>query len=146
MKANSMKKAAVLVAVAVVLAFASQASADTSHQRVDRLAFRLLKQTKDVQEEVNTHFRRTPQYRHLASDVADMVRLARHIHEVAHDGGSLRHLRADVQKLDKLFHHVEELVDELARSRQTDRQTIRHIREELREMHNSLSDLRRELR
>lgn len=146
MNVIAMKKAAVVAAVAVVVAFAGNASADTVHQRVDRLAFQLLKQTKDVQEEVNTHFRRSPQYRHLASDVADMVRLARHIHEVAHDGGSLRHMRADLRKLDDLYHHVEELVDALARWREADRRAIRHIREELGDMHNSLTNLRRELR
>jgi hypothetical protein len=134
-----------LVAVAMI-AGTGEASAAPSHRHIDRVAYNLMKQAQEVQSEVNQHFRRSPQYRHLAEDVREMVRLARHIHEVAHDGGNLRHLRADVRKLDRLYHHIEELVDDLARWREADRQAIRHIRREMREMHDSLEHLRRDLR
>jgi hypothetical protein len=144
----ALKPAAAVLAVALVAAVAGEASAHptTTHERVDRLAFRLERRTRDVQGEVNDHFRDTPRYRHLADDVADMVRLAHHVHRVAHDGGTLHHLRADVQRLDRLFHHVEDEVDRLAATHEAGRRAIRHIREALAEMHGAIRDLRHELR
>jgi hypothetical protein len=139
---------AATVALALTLAAAGQASAQHTphHGRVDRLAFRVMKRAEFVQDEVSEHFRNTPQYRHLAAHVSEMVRLSRHVHHVARDGGTLAHLRADVHRLDRLYHHTREVLDGLAVTHEAGRRAIRHIREAMLEMHDAIRDLRHELR
>ncbi len=128
------------------MTFGGEASAQAPARHIDDVAFRLARQADEVLREVNTHFRRAPQYRHLASDVREMARLARHIHEVAHRGGSLRHLRSDVRDLDRLHHHAEDLVGEMARFGGIDRRALRHITGEMRQMHGLIVHLQRDLR
>lgn len=82
-------------------------------QHIDELAFKLERQTQDVNEELRRYFSATPYYRHLLSDVNQMAVLADHIHDVAHHGGDVRHLQHDVNELDELFHHVEEMIDQM---------------------------------
>ena len=93
-------------------AFAPAAQADT-YSHIDGLAVQLQRQATLLDREFTAHYRHTSQYRHLHSDSIQMVRLAGHVHEVAHNHGSLAHLRSDLRQLDRLFHHIEDLVDEI---------------------------------
>lgn len=145
MSRNGLTSGALLAAGAVLVLFTGSASAGPRFDHIDKLASQLERQARDLHKEVDAHFRRTPQYRHLHEDVTEMARLAQHIHEVAHDEGDVRHLRADVKKLDRLFHHVEEVVDDLAHSRGADRRAVRHIRGALKEMGRTLHHLREDL-
>jgi hypothetical protein len=141
---NNIATPAVAV-MAVAALMAGEASAAHNYRHIDEVAFRLMKRAEVVRSEVLIHYRRTPQYRHLVSDVREMEQLARHIHVVAHRGGTLSHLRHDVRKLDRLFHHVEGLVDAMARSRTVDFRTIHHIREALADLHVMIRHLKRDL-
>jgi hypothetical protein len=118
-----------------------------SFQHIDRLARQLERQARDLHEEVDNHFRPSPQYRHLHDDVEELEELADHIHDVLHRGASVTHLRADARKLDRLFHHVEDLVRDMGRSRTIDRRAYAHLRESLSRLedtvHHLLDDLNR---
>lgn len=127
-----------------ILGGANRAQAQ-SHGHIDRLAVRLQRETADMHAEVHAHFRRTPDYVHLDRDVAEMERLARHIHEVAHRGGSVAHLRADVEQLDRLFHHIEDVIDRLARTRQIGPRTLSHFRGVMGNISETLHHLRDDL-
>src|SRR5262245_24215280 len=61
--------------------------------RIDKLAARLERLTREFNQEVDTHYRNTPVYRHLEDDVDELVRLADHVHDVAHNSRDRRHLR-----------------------------------------------------
>lgn len=118
-----------------------------SFQHIDRLARQLERQARDLHDEVDAHFRPTPQYRHLHNDVEELEQLADHIHDVIHRGASVNHLRADARKLDRLFHHVEDLVQDMGRSRTIDRRAYFHLRQSLSRLedtvHHLLDDLNR---
>lgn len=116
-----------------------------SHAHIDRLAARLQQQTATMHAEVHAHFRGTRDYVHLDRDVAEMERLARHIHNVAHRGGSVSHLRSDVRELDRLFHHVEDVIDRLARTRQIGPRTLSHFRGAMGNVSDTLHHLRSDL-
>jgi len=135
--------------LATVVGIASFGVANTanaqSHEHIDRLAVRLQRQTATMHAEVHAHFRGTRDYVHLDRDVAEMERLARHIHDVAHRGGSVSHLRSDVQELDRLFHHVEDVIDRLARTRQINLRTLSHFRGVMGNISDTLHHLRSDL-
>jgi hypothetical protein len=102
----------VLTVGLIGFAFAPAAKADT-YGHIEGLAHRLDQNISLLDREFTTHYRHTPEYRHLRSDSREMVQLARHIHEWAHAQGDVRHLESDLRQLDRLFHHVEDLVDDL---------------------------------
>lgn len=135
----------ITTAFAALMATTGTAQADTYHH-IDMLALQLQRQTRALHREVDLHFRHTRQYRHLHEDVEQMEHLAEHIHDVAHRHGSVAHLRADVEKLDRLYHHVEELVHDLSHDRRIDYRTIRHIRQEMAKIGDTLHHLRDDLR
>src|SRR5262245_39830235 len=108
-----------ILAAACGLFAAAPASAQ-SFAHIHPLAVALERQAEQLHDEVHAHFRPTPAYRHLDRDASEMERLARHIHEVVHHGGSVRHLRADVESYDRLFHHVEEVIADAALCRGLD--------------------------
>ena len=116
-----------------------------TYAHIDRLAVTLQRQTAELHREVHLHFRPTPSYKHLDEDVAAMERLARHIHDVAHDGGSIAHLRSDVNELDRLFHHVENLVESMAIRGRLDRHTIAHFSRVMESIDDTLHHLRDDL-
>jgi hypothetical protein len=88
------------------------ANADT-YGHIDELAVQLERYAARLDKEFALHYRHTSQYSHLRSDSREMARLARHVHDVAHNHGSLAHLESDLRDLDRLFHHVEDLVDDI---------------------------------
>jgi hypothetical protein len=90
----------------------SAAQADT-YEHIDTLAVQLERYAARLDREFALHYRHTSQYAHLRSDSREMARLARHVHDVAHNHGSLAHLQSDLRNLDQLFHHVEDLVDDI---------------------------------
>ncbi|WP_372725041.1 hypothetical protein [Novipirellula sp.] len=94
-------------------AFCSTASADT-YQHIDQLALQIAIQSNQIVGETS-HYRHTPEYRHLLSDARDMARFADHIHELAHHRSSVSHLDRDLAQLDSKFHHLESLFDGIER-------------------------------
>jgi hypothetical protein len=126
------------------LSVANTANAQ-SHAHIDRLAVRLQQQTAAMHSEVHAHFRGTRDYVHLDRDVAAMERLARHLHDVAHRGGSVSHLRSDARELDQLFHHVEDVIDRLARTGQINPRTMSHFRGVMGNVSDTLHHLRNDL-
>jgi hypothetical protein len=93
-------------------AFTGAAQADT-YGHIDQLALQLEKYATRLDREFALHYRHTSQYAHLRSDSREMARLARHVHEVAHNYGSLSHLESDLRSLDRRFHHLEDLVNDI---------------------------------
>ncbi|TWU48691.1 hypothetical protein Poly51_45920 [Rubripirellula tenax] len=93
--------------------FAGSAFADT-YRHIDLLALQIARETKLLVLE-SSHYRHTPQYRHLLDDTRDMARLADHIHDLAHHHGELVHMESDVAQLDAKFHHLEGLFHAIER-------------------------------
>ncbi len=56
-----------------------------------------------------------PQYRHLAEDLVEFVRLSQHITDLVRVSGDFRHIKSDVAELDRTFHHIEDLFDRMER-------------------------------
>jgi hypothetical protein len=102
----------VITVVLATTGFASSAQADV-YRHIDELALRLQQQAQELDREFTLHYRHASQYRHLRSDSREMVELAAHVHDVAHDCGPLTHLQSDLRQLDHLFHHIEDLVAEM---------------------------------
>src|SRR5262249_54641759 len=102
-------------------------------------------QTREFNREVDTHYRNTPVYRHLENDVDDLVRLADHIHDVAHGTRERRHLRDDVNRFERQLQHVENIVDRLPRLCGADRTTVQHLRREIDRLEDAVNDLQRAL-
>ncbi len=116
-----------------------------AYRTVDSLAQRLEGQARELLREFRTHFGRSPRFRYLERDILEMARLADHVHDVAHRGGSLAHLRSDVNTLDRLFHRVERQVDELCVLVRLDPRGTAHLRAELARLGRTLHQLRREI-
>jgi hypothetical protein len=135
----------ITTAVAALVTTAGTAQADV-YQHLDSLAVKLQGQVRELHREVDLHFRNTTAYRHLHADMEQMERAAEHIHEVAHQRGSVTHLRADVERLDRLYHHMEGVIHDLAHDRRIDRQTIRHLQREMAAVGDTLHHMREDLR
>jgi hypothetical protein len=91
----------------------TSAFADT-YRHIDELALDIQRQSRLLMRE-SSHYRHTPEYRHLLSDTRDIYKLAAHMHEVAHQHGSLAHLESDLRELDSEFHHLESVFDRVER-------------------------------
>ena len=137
---------ATVTAVAAFLPTAQAQPIAVPYAHIDQLACRLEKQTQLLHREVDLHFKRTQLYAHLHTDIAQMERLARHIHDVALRRGSVAHLRTDVNQLDRLYHHVEDLVRALARDPRIDLQTISHLARGMAQVEQTLHHLQEDLR
>jgi hypothetical protein len=102
----------ILTIILVGFALTPVAKADT-YSHIDGLAVQLTQYARLLDREFSLHYRHTPKYGHLRNDTRNMIRLADHMHDVAHHHGSLAHLQSDLRQLDRLFHHIEELVDDI---------------------------------
>ena len=143
------KTAAALTLACTV--FSGAAFADTYHH-IDQLAVSVERQARQLQCAVSSHYRHTPEYGHLIADTRQLARVAEHMHEVAHDHGSLSHLQADLRQVDAAFHHLErtlEHIDEdsfrghgyihgstshVRRIMQSLEQTIHHLEDDVRSL------------
>lgn len=95
----------------LVVAAAAPASAGT-YEHIDQLALRIEQQGRLLVSETR-HYRHTPEYAHLVADAREICRLATHVHEVAHNHGSVAHLASDLAQLDAKFHHLESVFDRI---------------------------------
>ncbi len=100
----SFKNLITICSLLVVTALTSQVSTDT-YSHIDRLAVRIGNRAEKIVRQTK-HYQHTPEYGHLLNDAQEMRRLANHIHDVAHQSGSIIHLHADIAQLDAQFHHL----------------------------------------
>lgn len=112
------------------------------HEQVDRLASRLEREARYLNRETDSRCNGAPDYRAFERQVDDIVRLADHIHDVAHRGQSLRHLRGDVERIDRLYHSTERLFERMVAFRRLDRETVFHLRRALNAVERTTHDLR----
>src|SRR5688572_28728805 len=95
----------------VTVAFSASASADT-YSHIDQLALKIERQAKQLLNE-SRHYRHAAEYSHLVADAREMSTLAEHMHDVAHQHGSLDHLESDLAQLNAQFHHFESLINQI---------------------------------
>ncbi len=98
-----------ILSVSAILTATSTLHAN-EYRHIDSLAVQIQNKTKLLVKET-VHYKYTANYFHMLEDTREMARLARHIHEVAHNEGNIFHLEADLNDLDRAFHHVERLFD-----------------------------------
>jgi hypothetical protein len=115
------------------------------HERVHRLARQLEHQARELKREADVHFRNSGRYRQFEAEVTEILRLADHIHDVAHAGGHLHHLRRDVDRLSALYGATERSFDHMVYHHRLDHETVRHLRRALNRVENTISVLRGEL-
>ncbi len=78
------------------------------HAQIDRLAFKIQDQSRQLARVANQHYRHSPHYGHLIADTSAMLKQSMHLHDVAYEHGDLQRLAEDLAKLDTSFHHLEE--------------------------------------
>jgi hypothetical protein len=96
--------------------FASAARADPM-AHVDQLALDIQSKAGLLMRETR-HYVHTPEYQHLREDALRLRRLANHVHQIAHQGGSVFHLNSDLVELDRSFRHIQSLFDRIESSAQ----------------------------
>ena len=66
----------------------------------------------ELRQEFSIHYKHSQGYRHLMSDVADLINTAHHIDRLTHDvHSSLRHISTDLKAIDRTAHHLHNLVE-----------------------------------
>lgn len=102
-----------LVAVAA-LALSTGNSEARGQNNLVRMAHDIENIGKELKNEFQTHYKRSKEYRHLMTDINDLLKQANHIDELAHDPRtSYKHIKTDLAKIDKLAHHLHALVDRI---------------------------------
>lgn len=86
-----------------------------SWDHVDELALDLKKLAEDLHDQVHAHLEGHLYFEPLDEHAEEIEALANHIHELAHQGKSIKHLRADVDELDGQVHHARDVVTKIAR-------------------------------
>ncbi|QDU95449.1 hypothetical protein [Lignipirellula cremea] len=140
---------------AVVLSLASVVGAGTakadSYHHIDEMALDLQTQARELQAELNEHYRHTRWYDHLSKDAAEVTALAAELHSQAHYRGSLPRMQAIAARLDALVHHTEEMMGEIEYY-QLSRYTrdhihgdTRHVRSHLKQMASDIHHLESDL-
>ena len=113
-----MKTSLKLIPLLIAGAFAlntSEANARGENELV-RLTHTIEDIAAELKEEFRVHFKHSSAYRHLMSDVSEILSEANHIDGMAHDPhSSLRHIKADLVDLDELAHHLHEMIDAVDR-------------------------------
>ena len=106
-------KTAITPIVAVTALLLSTGNSEARGQNnIVRLAHSLQTMSKDIKNEIQTHYRSSRQYRHLMADANDLIKQANHIDGLSHDPRtSYQHIKTDLAKIDKLSHHLHGLVD-----------------------------------
>lgn len=97
-----------IAALGLLVTFSAVPAMADTYRHIDDLANDIERKARKIVSE-SRHYRHTPEYRHILQDAKDMRELADHLHDVAHDHGSLAHMEADVRQLDAEFHHLQSL-------------------------------------
>lgn len=133
--------------LSITLGLSSNVSAN-HHDHIDRVALRIQKKAQRLLEET-THYRHTPQYRHLVHDARLLRDTAIHIHDVTHFEGNIPHLKRDVAMIDQTFHHLEGLFDhielEAAHGHGHIHGNTRHVKNLLKQIGRDIHHLRDDL-
>ncbi|WP_182867331.1 hypothetical protein [Stieleria mannarensis] len=131
---------------------ASPALADT-YRHIDDLANDIEDKARLLEKEMR-HYRHTPEYRHLVEDARAIRKLADHLHDVAHDHGSLSHMESDLRELDHDFHHFQSVFERVERhaahghghihgDTRHVRRLLHHIEVDIHHLQDDLRSLRR---
>lgn len=134
-----------LVAIAAIALSTEKANAQCSNDLVN-LAHQIEGTAKKLQTEFRVHYAHSGAYRHLMSDISNVLSEASHIDRLAHNvHSSLHHIQADLRNLDKLAHHLHTIVDGVGRGRYSghfDGDT-RHVHGLLRSLNSSIHQMER---
>jgi hypothetical protein len=138
---------AILAAVLAALAVSAETSRadDKRGDEFDRLARRLEQQARELRVELLLPFRKFPQHRALEERLQDVERQAARIHQAAERDERNRRVREALEKLDDELRGLDRLVDELGREKEIDRRLYNRVRDDMREIHDTMHRMRREL-
>jgi hypothetical protein len=112
---------------------------------LDRLARRLERQAHEVRNELLTPFRVATQHRLLEERMQEIERQATRIHQMTERGERSRQVRELLEKIDDEFRTVDRAIEELGRERELDRRAYNRVRDDLRDMRETMHRMRREL-
>jgi len=136
--------AAIATAIALTLtstnAGAAYCSGFSSH------AHRITAIARELSHEFSIHYRHLDAYRHLRSDISQVINEASHIDRLSHNShASLRHIIIDLRDLDRLSHHMHEVVDsaESSHSRGHAHGDTRHVHRLLSSLNSSIHSMQR---
>ena len=116
------------------------------YRQIHDLAKDLEREAGRFHNVVDARYQRTNAYRHLHNDVEALESLAGRIHDLADRKANPGLILNELGKADRLVHHIEEVIDEMARFRDIDRDTIRTLRRRLSDVDDTVHDLARQIR
>ena len=130
--------AIVSTAFAIITAPKSEAA---GCDELSRGAHRIDSIAHELEDEFRIHYRHLCAYRHLRSNVAEVISITHHIDRLSQDvHPPLGHISADLRDLDRLAHRLHELVDDAERGRHRG-----HVRGSTRHVHSLLGALNRSI-
>ena len=109
---------------------------NSTYAHLDELAVQMQRHAREMREEAHHHMRDNRYFWQMDRVAHSIEDLADHLHETAHNRGSLHHIRRDVEQLDRLVHYAENLTDQIRR-----RVHSHHEREVVQTMHRSIHSM-----
>lgn len=134
--------------IGTLTCFATQPVFGGSYHHISGLAVTFQRQARDLEHEFGAHFRHTSEYPHMRSDARELLRLATHIHELAHREIASHHFHQDLTEADEAVHHLKRLVDQVARCRTYGHihGYVGHVYHLLRRMESTIHHLRSDVK
>ncbi len=137
--------AAIATAIALTLTSTNASAAYCSG--FSSYAHRINAIAQELSHEFSIHYRHLDAYRHLRSDISQVINEASHIDRLSHNShASLRHIITDLKDLDRLAHHMHEVVDNAESSHYHGnrfRSDTRHVHRLLTSLNSSIHSMQR---
>jgi hypothetical protein len=111
----------------------------------DRLAQRLERQARELRTDLLGAFNRAPQHRQIEERLRTIEEQAARIHQAKERDERGRRVREALDRLDDEVRTLDRLIDDLGREREIDRRGFNRVRDDVREMRDTISRMRREL-
>ena len=136
--------AAIATTIALTLTSANASAAYCSG--FSSYAHRITAIAQELSHEFSIHYRHLDAYRHLRSDISQVINEASHIDRLSHNSyASLCHIIADLKDLDRLAHHMHDVVDSAESShwRGHAHGDTRHVHRLLSSLNSSIHSMQR---
>ena len=135
-----------VIATAITLNLTSTNAGAAYCSGFSSYAHRINAIAQELSHEFSIHYRHLDAYRHLRSDISQVISEARHIDRLSHNSyASLCHIITDLRDLDRLSHHMHEVVDSAENShwRGHAHGDTRHVHRLLSSLNSSIHSMQR---
>jgi len=112
---------------------------------IDRLARRLERDSRELREEVLSHFRNHGSYKELEKHAREIERQAGRVHKLTDVKARPKQVREGLDNIDEEVRHIDRHLREMARDKEIDRRAYDRLRDEVTDIGRTLYRLRKEL-